>query len=123
MGASKTAGRNPVCRESDAFHSNLATIDGSVGSALPASCACATTIHDAQCGSQDPKQTCTFDDGDTKCCQCGMNGLGTTLEAQENLLLEKIDAYYQWMREDHRVAGIVPWHVRHLLWELSHALS
>ena len=88
-----------------ASHQRVALVPGMVG------CACASSIHDGQCsGAQTAAQTCTFDDSNTSQCQCQMNGPDTSLRGQESLLLEKLDAYWQWAQDDQRVAGICPWH-------------
>ena len=72
-------------------------------------CACGTAIPDALCEVQSPSATCTYNDSDVKRCQCSLNGEDISLEGQEALLLEKLDAYWSWAQADKRVAGIVPW--------------
>ena len=39
-----------------------------------------------------------------------MSGLDISLEGQDALLIEKIEAYMAWAQEEPRIAGIVPWH-------------
>lgn len=88
-----------------ASHQRVALVPGMVG------CACASSIHDGQCsGTQNAEQRCTYDDSNTSQCQCHMNGPNTSLRGQESLLLQKLDAYWQWAQDDQRVAGICPWH-------------
>ena len=72
-------------------------------------CACGTAIPDALCELQSPSATCTYNDSDVKRCSCSLNGEDISLEGQEALLLEKLDAYWSWAQADKRVAGIVPW--------------
>ena len=72
-------------------------------------CACGTAIPDALCEVQSPSATCTYNDSDVKRCSCSLNGEDISLEGQERLLLEKLDAYWSWAQADKRVAGIVPW--------------
>ena len=98
-------------------HQRVAVVPGLVG------CACGTDIADGFCEGQvcTPSPTsptgvkctyelpCTYNDSLTHQCNCAMSGEDITLEGQQALLLEKIEAYMQWAKEDPRVAGIVPW--------------
>ena len=43
----------------------------------------------------------------------GLYGDATeSVESQEPALLEKLDAFWRWVRNDTKVVGIIPWHWR-----------